>query len=314
MNTDNYADRLIRALKEKATPCIVGLDPRLDAMPNFVWQGTSARSDAERIRTAISRFHGIVLDHIQDLVPAVKPQIAFYEQYGIGGLLGFLDTLEMAKKRRLMVIVDAKRNDIASTAEAYANAFLGRTKVPWGTVTAWDVDCITISPFLGRDSLVPFIGACKEYGKGVFILVKTSNPGSADCQDLAAASNNRPIYELLARLVDELATEAVGREGYSSIGAVVGATFPQQARNLRRLMPRSFFLVPGYGAQGGTAEGAAACFNGDGCGAVVNASRSITYAFGAPGISEEDFGRRIAANTRAMIEDLRSVIPPLASP
>jgi orotidine-5'-phosphate decarboxylase len=307
MNNSCFADTLIEAIKRKGTPTVVGLDPRLDQMPPFVWKGTSGQSDAERIRAAISRFHGLILDIIAPSVPAVKPQIAFYEQYGIGGILGFADTLEMAKKRGLLVIVDAKRNDISSTAQAYANAFLGSAKLPWGNRSGFEADCITISPFLGRDSLAPFVQTCSEYGKGVFILVKTSNEGSRDLQDLYDRTTNSKIYVLLAKLVDELAASIIGESGYSSIGAVVGATFPDEARQLRSLMPRSIFLVPGYGAQGGTAKDASYCFNSDGLGAVVNASRSITYSF-PENIDESGFVSVVQAQLAAMVRDLSSAV------
>jgi orotidine-5'-phosphate decarboxylase len=308
---NNYADRLIEAINQKGNSCIVGLDPRLDQMPSFVWKGTSGKAESEMIRTAIRRFHEIVLDAVAPFVPAVKPQIAFYEQYGIGGLLGFMDTLDMAKERGLLTIVDAKRNDISSTAEAYANAFLGRAKLPTGLSTGFDVDCITVSPFLGRDTLIPFVKACAEYGKGIFILVKTSNPGSRDIQDVYDSNTREPIYVTLANMVAELSTEVMGSRGYSSIGAVVGATFPEEAKRLRNLMPKSFFLVPGYGAQGGSAEDASYCFNTDGLGAVVNASRSITYAFHTRDITEDEYASSVRINTEAMVKDISSALPSL---
>ena len=304
---DNFADRLIVAVKRKGNPCVVGLDPRVDLMPQFITERLKEKSP-ESVREAIVRFHRLVLDAVASIIPAVKPQIAFYEQYGPGGILAFTDTIQLAKERGLIVIVDGKRNDIASTAEAYANAFLGRTRLPWGDEPAFDVDCITISPFLGRDSLDPFVKACIKYGKGVFILVKTSNPGSRDLQDLKESESGQPIYALLARTVAELGQEAMGKMGYSSIGAVVGATFPEQAKELRQLMPRSIFLVPGYGSQGGTAENAAKCFNSDGLGAVVNASRSITYAFQPSTISEKEYARLVQNNVEKMATELQTAI------
>jgi orotidine-5'-phosphate decarboxylase len=304
---DNYSDRLIGRIKKKGNPCVVGLDPRVDQMPHFITERLTEKSD-ENVRKAIANFHRIVLDTVAPMVPAVKPQIAFYEQYGLGGLLAFLDTIQMAKERELIVIVDAKRNDIASTAQAYANAFLGRAQLPWGDEPIFDVDCITISPFLGRDSLDPFVRACTEYGKGVFILVKTSNPGSRDLQDLKDSESGQPIYVRLARMVAELGQEVIGKSGYSSVGAVVGATFPQQAKELRSLMPRSIFLVPGYGSQGGTAEDAAKCFNSDGLGAVVNASRSITYTFQDRDISEKEYARLVRNNVETMATELTTAI------
>jgi orotidine-5'-phosphate decarboxylase len=304
---DNFADRLIDAVTRKGNPCVVGLDPRVDQMPRFITESLKEKSP-ENVRRAIVRFHRLILDAVAPMMPAVKPQIAFYEQYGLGGILAFMDTIQLAKERGLIVIVDAKRNDIASTAEAYANAFLGRTQLPWGDEPVFDVDCITISPFLGRDSLGPFVKACIKYGKGVFILVKTSNPGSRDLQDLKESESGQPIYVLLARTVAELGQEAMGKSGYSSIGAVVGATFPEQAKELRRLMPRSIFLVPGYGSQGGTAEDAAKCFNPDGFGAVVNASRSITYNFQTPSISEKAYARLVQKNAEKMVTELNAAI------
>jgi orotidine-5'-phosphate decarboxylase len=236
----------------------------------------------------------------------VKPQIAFYEQYGIGGILAFYDTIQMAKERELIVIVDAKRGDIASTAAAYANAFLGRVKLAGVPKPMFDVDCITVSPFLGRDTLEPFVDACDSYGKGIFILVKTSNPGSKDLQDLTDNKTNDLIYMRLAYLVNEIGKRVIGQSGYSSIGAVVGATFPSEAQTLRKVMPRAFFLVPGYGAQGGHAQDAALCFNGDGMGAIVNAARSITYGFKDRNISRAEYSREIVNRLLRMISEISS--------
>jgi len=305
---NNYADRLIESVKRKANPCVVGLDPRIDQMPNFIKKRLTDESSEDDICQAVVRFHRVILDAVAPIVPAVKPQIAFYEQYGLGGIQAFMDTIRMAKKRGLIVIVDAKRNDIASTAQAYANAFLGRTRLISTEHPIFDVDCITVSAFLGRDSLEPFVKTCVEYGKGIFVLVKTSNPGSVDLQDLRESESHRPIYTHLARMVAELAQEAIGKSGYSSIGAVVGATFPHQAKELRSLMPRSIFLVPGYGSQGGTAEDAAHCFNPDGLGAVVNASRSITYAFQNSDITEDEYARLVRTKTETMAKELTAAI------
>ena len=261
----NYADRLIGAIKVKGNPCIVGLDPRIDQMPSFVTGSAVARHERGEgaVRACIVQYHQLVIDTVADLVPGVKLQIAFYEQYGIGGLLAFKDTVDYAKQKNLMVIIDAKRNDIASTAEAYANALLGRTLIFGDLQPITDADCITVSPYLGRDSLEPFVDACERYGKGIFILVKTSNPGSGDLQDLRMADGNE-LYTVVARLVDRYAAKLVGQEGYSAIGAVVGATFPAQAEVLRKMMPKSVFLVPGYGTQGGTGSDVVPCFNSDG--------------------------------------------------
>jgi orotidine-5'-phosphate decarboxylase len=304
---ENFADRLIDAVKKKGNPCVVGLDPRIHQMPNFITADLAEKAP-EKTRRAISSFHRVVLDAVGELVPAVKPQMAFYEQYGLGGIMALLDTIQMAKERGLIVIVDAKRNDIAATAEAYANAYLGRARFPWADEPVFDADCMTISPFLGRDSLNPFLDACIEFGKGVFILVKTSNPGSGDLQDVKDAESGQPLYVRLAHTVAELSQKAMGRSGYSSIGALVGATFPEQAKQLRQLMPRSIILVPGYGSQGGTAEDAAKCFNPDGLGAVVNASRSITYTFQNPSISEKEYAKLVHNNAEKMASELNAAI------
>lgn len=305
----NYADRLLSAIEKKDSPCIVGLDPQLDLMPDFIRIDVQEMPRPDAVRCAITRFNQTVLEAVNTVVPAVKLQIAFYEQYGLPGLQAFQDSINAARDLGLIVIVDAKRNDISSTAQAYANAFLGRTNIFGESEAIFDVDCITVSPFLGRDSLVPFINACAEYGKGIFILVKTSNPGSVDLQDHTLAGTGERLYKSLAKTVDDCGNKVVGESGYSSIGAVVGATFPEEARELRRLMPRAIILVPGYGAQGGTAEGAAACFNSDRRGAVVNASRSIIYSHDRQDISIDDFRKTVRRSAEEMSKEVNAALP-----
>jgi orotidine-5'-phosphate decarboxylase len=306
---DNFADRLIAAIKAKGNPCIVGLDPRIDQMPTFVTRDAVDRyGDVQSaIRGCIIDYHRRIIDRVAELVPGVKLQIAFYEQYGIPGLLAFNDTVEYAKNKNLIVIIDAKRNDIASTAQAYANAFLGRTSIFGHLKPIIDADCVTVSPYLGRDSLEPFVETCKNYGKGIFILAKTSNPGSGDLQDLKSVSGEE-IYMIVAKLVRQYSIRLIGKEGYSAIGTVVGATFPAQAIRLREMLPKSIFLVPGYGAQGATASDVAHCFNGDGLGAVVNASRSLTYGFESLEILEHDFEELIRKRILAMITEISEAI------
>ncbi|HLH00990.1 MAG TPA: orotidine-5'-phosphate decarboxylase [Bryobacteraceae bacterium] len=288
-----FADRLIAAVRKKGSPCVVGLDPRIELMPDFIKSGRGPLSRLA-ISATISDFHELVLDAVADLVPAVKPQLAFYEQYGFGGIEAYENTVNAARARGLLVIADAKRNDISSTAEAYATAFLSGT--------AFYSDSMTVTPYLGRDSLEPFVKSCAQHGKGLFVVLKTSNRGSRDFQDQQLASSGRPLYESIAAIIEELGKELVGESGYSSIGAVVGATFPEDGRRLRELMPRTIILVPGYGAQGGTAEAAAACFHENGLGAVVSSSRGITYAHSDPGISRSDFIRAVRDNTRRMMD------------
>jgi orotidine-5'-phosphate decarboxylase len=287
-----FADRLIQHILAKDSRCIVGLDPRVDQMPAFVrGNGTYA---------AITAFHELVIDAVADLVPAVKPQLAFYEQYGVAGMQAFENTVLAAKQRGLLVIADGKRNDISSTAEAYANAYLGPD--------AFDCDALTVTPYLGRDSLAPFVEACKKHGKGMFVVLKTSNPGSRDFQDQRLETTGRPLYESIASALHELGEDLLGESGYSSIGAVIGATFPEEGRRLRELMPRAQILVPGYGAQGGSAKAAAECFNDDGLGAIVSSSRGTTYAFDDPDISRDAFVHAVREKTQRMIQDVNAAV------
>jgi orotidine-5'-phosphate decarboxylase len=247
-----------------------------------------------------------VLVAVADLVPAVKPQLAFFEQYGVAGFQAFENTIRAAKQRGLLVIADGKRNDISSTAEAYANAYLGAAGADCDAV--FDCDALTVTPYLGRDSLVPFVEACKKHRKGLFVVLKTSNPGSKDFEDQPLEATGRPLYEKIAGVLNELGDGLVGESGYSSVGAVIGATFPEEGRRLRSLMPSALILVPGYGAQGGSAKAAAECFNDDGLGAIVNSSRGITYAFGDPGISRDAFVRSVRENTSRMIDEVNAAV------
>ncbi len=308
----NFADKLIESIHKKGNPCVVGLDPRLELMPRFIVDAARRQfNDADRIaRFCIAEYHRRIIGLIAEMVPAVKPQSAFFEQYGIPGMLALADTMEEAKRAGLVTILDAKRNDISSTARAYANALMGRTSILGELRPILDADCITVSPYLGRDSLDPFVQVCSEYGKGIFVLVKTSNPGSADLQDLDVTANGRtaPLYVLVAEMVRECGAPLVGKNGYSSVGAVVGATFPSEAETLRGVMPQSLILAPGYGAQGGKAKDVARCFNRDGLGAVVNSSRGITYNFESPDITEEEFNRLIPDRVRAMAEDVNAAL------
>jgi orotidine-5'-phosphate decarboxylase len=292
-----FADRLTQQILAKNSRCIVGLDPRVDQMPAFV-SGNGAYA-------AITAFHELVIDAVADLVPAVKPQLAFFEQYGVAGMQAFENTVLAAKQRGLLVIADGKRNDISSTAEVYANAYLGEG--------AFDCDALTVTPYLGRDSLAPFVEACKKHGKGLFVVLKTSNPGSGDFQDQRLETTGRPLYESIASALHEMGEDLIGESGYSSIGAVIGATFPEEGRRLRELMPRAQILVPGYGAQGGSAQAAAVCFNDDGLGAIVNSSRGATYAFVDPDISRDAFVHSVRENTQRMIADVNEAVS-LANP
>ena len=283
---------------------MVGLDPRIDLMPAFIKSGRAAPT-ADVIRSVIRDFHELVLDTIAGLASVVKPQLAFFEQYGSAGIQAFEDTVQAAKQRGLLVIADGKRNDVDSTAEAYATAYLGEK--------AFDVDAMTVTPYLGRDSMLPYVDACREHGKGIFIVLKTSNPGSRDYQDQVLQDTGRPLYETIAQTIREFGEGLVGESGYSSIGAVIGATFPADASRLRALLPRAFILVTGYGAQGASSRGAAACFNADGLGAIVNSSRGITYSFGNENVTREIFVKSVRENTLRMRDEIAAAALAISS-
>ncbi len=267
-----FVDRLIEQIKAKNTPFIVGLDPALSKMPSWflTQQQIHRHSTAAQCAEAIYQYNLMVLEAVADLVPAVKPQCAYYELFGAEGFRALEKTIAAARQRGLLVILDAKRGDIASTAEAYAKSYLPSQPPP-----PLEADALTIVPYLGTDCLEPFISEAVNWGKGIFVCVKTSNPGGAVVQDCAVG--DRYLYEIVGDLVRDEAKKNLGINGYSSIGAVVGATHPDAARRLRSQLPNSFFLVPGIGAQGGSKAGIQACFNSDGLGAVINSSRAIMY-------------------------------------
>ncbi len=274
-----FIDSLIDAIKVKRSPIVVGLDPRLDLIPEGIREKhfREKGQNLKAVREIIVEFNKGIIDSTHDIVPAVKPQIAFYEQYGIEGMEAYMETCQYAREKGLLIIGDVKRGDIGSTSKAYSNAHLGRVEVGEELIETFSVDSITINPYLGDDCIEEFVKDVIKYNKGVFILVKTSNPGSGQLQDLIV--EGRSIYEAVALIVDKWSKRCIGKSGYSSIGAVVGANYPQQGMKLRELMPKSYILVPGYGAQGGTAQDVIHSFNNDGLGAIVNSSRAILYAY-----------------------------------
>jgi orotidine-5'-phosphate decarboxylase len=266
-------DKLITAIDKKNNPTVAGLDPKLDYLPDSLKKNVTT---FEQAGEALFEFNKQIIDHLYDIVPAVKPQIAYYEMYGIPGLVAFKKTCEYAKKCGLVVVGDAKRNDIGSTAGAYSTAFLGETQLGDHKEHAFDVDFLTVNPYFGADGIEPFISDCKQTGKGLFILVKTSNPSSSELQNLRV--DNRFIYEIMGDKTNDWGKELIGEQGYSSVGAVVGATHPNELTSLRKQLPAIFFLVPGYGAQGGSAADIVGSFDQNGKGAMINASRSIMCA------------------------------------
>ena len=275
-----FVDRLIEKIQKLNNPAIVGLDPRLEYIPEHIQKKAYKEfgNGILGITEAIAEFNRKIIDAVCDITPAVKPQLAFYEIYGPEGMKAFAGTCSYARKKGMLVIADGKRNDIGTTAEAYASAYLADKDSSGAGFTAYDIDALTVNPYLGYDGIKPFADNCIKNSKGIFILVKTSNKTSGQLQDLVL-QDGRHVYEKVAELVNEWGSEVMGRKGYSSIGAVVGATYPGQARMLRSIMRSAYILVPGYGAQGGTAADAAQSFNDDGLGAVVNSSRNVMCAW-----------------------------------
>jgi len=290
-------DRLIERIMEKGNPTAVGLDTRLEYVPDFLIQKHKEKEplDFRGAAGAILEFNKRIIDAVSDLVPAVKIQLACYELYGVEGMRTFSETIRYAKQRGLIVIGDGKRNDIGTTAKAYSSAYLGRTTLLAEQDRAFETDIMTVNPYLGFDGVEPFLEDCRTYDKDIFILVKTSNLSSGDFQDLM--TGNRRIYEAVADKVAEWGRDLIGRFGFSRAGAVVGATWPDQAAALRQRMPHTFFLVPGYGAQGGSADDIAGCFDERGLGAVINASRSILCAY-RKGSAEQPAGENFAEAAR----------------
>ncbi|MDD7769825.1 orotidine-5'-phosphate decarboxylase [Suipraeoptans intestinalis] len=271
-------DQLIKKIQETEAPIVVGLDPMLDYVPERLKREAFAKfgETLAGAGEAIWEFNRGIIDQIWDVVPAVKPQIAMYEQFGIPGLEAFQKTAAYAKEKGLLVIGDIKRGDIGSTSLAYAVGHLGKVKVGSREYAPFTEDFVTVNPYLGSDGIRPFLDVCKAEKKGIFVLVKTSNPSSGEFQDRQI--EGRPLYEWVGEQVSRWGEELMG-ESYSYVGAVVGATYPEIGKSLRKLMPNTFILVPGYGAQGGSGKDLKAFFNEDGLGAIVNSSRGIIAAY-----------------------------------
>lgn len=307
----HFADRLAAAIKEKNSVACVGLDPRFNQMPAFlINKMVEEHGETPRaVANTFFEFNKGIIDAVKDIVPIVKPQVAFYEQYGFLGMWALEETCRYAKSQGLLVLVDGKRNDIGSTAAAYANAYLGGVDLFGTHHFPIECDALTINSYLGLDGVKPFLDACEKEGKGVFTLVKTSNPSSGDIQDRVTADENMSIAELMAHFVETWGYDYIGESGYHFMGAVVGATYPKEAAKLREIMPHSMLLVPGYGAQGGGAEDVKPCFNDDGMGAIVNSSRGIIFAYEKNGATKDgsDYAECARDAAIAMNEDLNSV-------
>ena len=303
-------NKLVAKIQKTEAPIVVGLDPMMKFVPAHIQKaafdeyGETLKGAAE----AIWQYNKQIVDAIYDLVPAVKPQIAMYEQFGIEGMIAFKKTVDYCKEKDLVVIGDIKRGDIGSTSEAYAVGHLGKVQVGSNSFYGFDEDFATVNPYLGSDGVKPFMKVCGEEKKGIFVLVKTSNPSSGEFQDRLV--DGKPLYEIVGAQVDAWGSELMG-DSYSYVGAVVGATYPEMGKVLRKLMPKTYILVPGYGAQGGKAEDLVHYFNKDGLGAIVNSSRGIIAAY-----KQDKYARFGAANFADasrqavvdMIEDITSAL------
>lgn len=304
--TQHYATRLHAAIRQKQTSALVGLDPRFDWLPQEIVDSARSRLDDPQAiaAAAFEEFCVRIIDVVAPLVPAIKPQAAFFEEWGPDGCLALARVIRYARAQGLLVICDAKRGDIGTTAEAYAKAYLAGAEIqsaPWGA------DALTVSPYLGSDTLEPFVKVAAERGAGIYVLVRTSNPGAGSFQD--RITDGIKGYQAVADVVESLAARTADPDGFGCVGAVVGATYPAELTELRQRMPHVPLLIPGYGSQGGTAADVQPAFRADGLGAVVNNSRGINFAFRSGPLAAE-FGERrweeaVEAATRHMIADLR---------
>ncbi len=295
-------DRLIDGIIEKQNPTCVGLDTLFDYLPDEMKAGVKTFGG---VADRIFEFNKKLIDNICDIVPSVKVQIAYYEMYGVPGMRAYEETLKYAADKGLVVIADAKRNDIGSTAACYAKTFLGETQINNVALRAFPSDFVTVNGYLGTDGIAPFVEECEKHDKGIFVLVKTSNPSSGELQNLTL-DTGKSIYEYMGGLVEKWGETTIGEYGYSAVGAVVGATHPMEASWLRKILPHTFFLIPGYGAQGGNAEMLKNCFNEEnGLGGVVNNSRGILTAYKKDGGTYYESARKAAI---AMQKDLSKTI------
>ena len=306
---ENAIDRLIDKIKQTKNPTVMGLDPRYEMIPKCVTDKYT--KDLNGVSKAIVEYNKELIDATYDIIPAIKPQIAFYEMYGIPGMEAFKQTCQYARQKKMIVIADIKRGDIGSTAKGYSNAYLGKTKIGEKEQNIYDIDFVPVNPYMGTDCVKPFIEDCKKYQKGLFILVKTSNPSSGELQDLKLETGEE-IYTQVAKLVEKWGEELRGKYNYSSIAAVVGATYPKQLEDIRKVAPHTYFLIPGYGAQGGKASDIALGFDKQGLGGIVNASRSLMCAYNSEmwknQFEEKDYAKATRAEAIRMREELKIAI------
>jgi orotidine-5'-phosphate decarboxylase len=300
-------DKLIERIVETQNPTVVGLDPKPEYIPDFI-KAQALAKHGETLKAAASafwKFNKGLIDAIHEVVPAVKPQLAFYEMLGVDGINAFKKTCEHARARGMVVIADGKRNDIGSTAEGYAAAYLGRVQVGAKEYEPFPVDALTVNAYLGSDGITPFLDACKKYNKGIFVLVKTSNPSSGELQDKLI--ENIPVYEVMGNLCAGWGEKLMGRHGYSAVGAVIGATYPEQIKEMRGKLPHTFFLIPGYGAQGGKADDLKAAFDSRGLGGIVNSSRAVMCAWQKEKCNEKDYAQAALREVIRMRDELINI-------
>lgn len=315
-------DKLIEKIKKTGAPIVVGLDPMMRFVPEHIKEAAFGEwgENLEGAAEAIWQFNKEIIDKTYDLIPAVKPQIAMYEQFGLPGLAAFKKTVDYSKEKGLVVIGDIKRGDIGSTSVAYATAHLGKVQIGSNMCSGFGEDFVTVNPYLGIDGVQPFIDVCKEEKKGIFVLVKTSNPSSGEFQDRLIQEGmsvgraqektgeitfqSRPLYEVVGEKVAEWGEQLMGENGYSSIGAVVGATYPEQGKVLRKMMPHAFILVPGYGAQGASGKDLAHFFDENRLGAIINSSRGIIAAYQNEKYSSKFGAQNFADASRQAVIDM----------
>ncbi|MCQ2527608.1 MAG: orotidine-5'-phosphate decarboxylase [Saccharofermentans sp.] len=307
----NFADQLTDKIAELNNPTVMGLDPKLEYIPQYIRDKHIAANpgDAEQAAAdAIYEFNTSLIDAVCDIVPAIKPQFAYYEMYGVKAIEVLKKTIEYAQSKGMLVIADAKRNDIGTTATAYSEGIIGSTDVEGQKISMFGADCVTVNGYLGVDGIKPFTDVCARDGKGIFALVRTSNPSAGDLQDLKL-EDGRTVYEAMADKVAEWGADLVGENGFSSVGAVVGATWPEQAVEIRKRMPTNLILVPGYGAQGAGPDAAVASFTAEGKGSIVNASRSLMCAWKKrEDLAPEEFAKATRDEAIDMREKLNAAL------
>ena len=302
-------DRLIEKIIEMKNPTVVGLDPKLEYVPEYI-RSRHIQETGETLLSAsraVLDFNKAIIDEIYDIVPAIKPQSAYYEMYGFYGVQTLAETISYAKSKGMFVITDGKRNDIGATMEAYTNAHLGEVTVGETVIEPFSADALTVNGYLGTDGIEPLLKVCREKDKGIYVLVKTSNKSSGELQD-RKLDDGTPIYALMGDMCEKWGSDTVGKYGYSAVGAVVGATYPEMLTELRQRLPHTMFLVPGYGAQGGGAEGLKGGFDSNGLGAIVNSSRAVMCAYKKEGCDEKDFAKSARREVIRMRDDITQYI------